>query len=131
MTKSTSDKVVDNAISAIYGSSNKDTGSRCQVPPKKSADRKTLTEQDEIAGACFACYLENTLQNTIGVLHRAGQTLATAGNKNAVEEGIAIATTALAELFEELKSRSHGQGLPKNMVPVRGIPYVVNSKKKK
>jgi hypothetical protein len=130
MSNTVANKVVSKAISEIYGTSHTDTAPKCGGPLTSGAERRVLTESEGIRGACFACYLENTLHNTIHVLKMAGQLASENANKKLVEEGIAIAEESLEGLLDELNARSHGQGLPNNMVPIRGVPYVVNTKKK-
>jgi hypothetical protein len=117
-------QMVSEAIAAMHGTSPNDTISHCTGLSTEAA-RKILTTSDGIKAACFACYVESTLQNTIEVLQAAGGMLLSNGDQKTVMDGIVTAEQALTGIVEELKTRHHGEGFPKNKVPVRGVPYVV------
>jgi hypothetical protein len=122
-----------NATPGSKGTSPKDL-----VP--KSADKsvtgashhnsgKPLTTATGIKIVCFACYVENSIQSTLEVLQTVRELLSTNGKQKDIVEGLDLAEFALDGLLEEIRSKHHGEGLPKGNIPVREIPYVVTPKK--
>lgn len=92
-------------------------------------DGKAITNKDGIGLVCFACYLEKSIQGTIDVLEIVREMISMNGDKANIEEGFDLVEFALDGLQEQLAAKPHGKGLPGDLVPVRGIPYVVTPKK--
>ena len=74
---------------------------------------------------CFACYVDQALQNTIDLLKNVGELVATKGSQSHIEDGVILAEVTLEELLQELRSKHHGEGLPKGGVPVRPVPFPI------
>lgn len=87
---------------------------------------KTITSEDGIILVCFACYIEKSVQGSLDVLETVREMISMKAEKVEIEEGLDLVEFALEGLLEQLAAKPHGEGLSKQLIPVRGIPYVVN-----
>ena len=91
--------------------------------------RKIVKAEDGIGLACFACFVEGTVEQSLKVLQIVRVMISNNAKPAEIKEGIEIAEFALGGLLEEFAAKHHGEGLPKGNIPVRGIPYVVTPPK--